>query len=262
MLRFIHISDTHIGISKDHPIYGRQPYPPADELMRQINALPFEFDFILHTGDVVADPDPRSSALAEELFSQVKKPMYFVTGNHDSSKDTAALPSGDLVRHVTKGESFSYFADVGECRLLVIDAKAPAEFKHRGWLEDDQFAIIEQELAQSDKPLIIGVHYPARPQDCSWLNQEMLLDNGDRFHALVAASASKIVGVFSGHTHRSQQILEDGVLYCSVGSSYCGFRNWPTDESYSAIPAEIGLFNVVTVEKGRVTIKQYQAPDL
>ncbi|MCA9910455.1 MAG: metallophosphoesterase, partial [Anaerolineae bacterium] len=55
LLRFIHLTDTHITAdsSRGHPA---QPWPPlagAQRLIDAVKKLPFTPDFILHTGDVV-----------------------------------------------------------------------------------------------------------------------------------------------------------------------------------------------------------------
>ena len=62
MLRFIHISDTHIhpdpNYTKDYA--DITSYAGAKALVEQVNNVPFEPDFVLHTGDVAYDPDPEA----------------------------------------------------------------------------------------------------------------------------------------------------------------------------------------------------------
>ena len=83
-LYFVHISDTHIGptaVYQDR--HNVAPYPCAERLVEIINKLPTTPDFVIHTGDVVYDPDPAAFALAADLFSRLTVPIYYVNGNHD-----------------------------------------------------------------------------------------------------------------------------------------------------------------------------------
>ena len=62
MLTFLHISDTHISAD---PEYGphwldkplAHPNRGVEALLAAIGALSFPVDFILHTGDICAEPE-------------------------------------------------------------------------------------------------------------------------------------------------------------------------------------------------------------
>src|SRR5688572_30239455 len=88
LLRFVHISDTHLSHDPNYTIPNRElplAMDGAKALVKQVNALPFTPDFVLHTGDVVYDPDPSPAAYetARDLLGQIKYPIYYLTGNHD-----------------------------------------------------------------------------------------------------------------------------------------------------------------------------------
>src|SRR5664279_4192267 len=82
-MRFIHITDTHIGPTPDHRVLTQLALPTLEALVDRINALPFAPDFILHTGDIVDDGSEAAYALARPLFEKLKTPIYYVLGNHD-----------------------------------------------------------------------------------------------------------------------------------------------------------------------------------
>src|SRR5579859_7313291 len=85
-LRFLHISDTHIRADPAFTLYGHQPYAALKQLVATINALPYPFDFVLHTGDVVDDGQADSYATARSLLNQLRVPIYYLSGNHDDAK--------------------------------------------------------------------------------------------------------------------------------------------------------------------------------
>ena len=84
---FAIISDTHIGPTADFSRHGYQPLPYARRVVEIINNLPTKPDFVIHTGDIVTDPDPVSYQLAAEVLSDFAAPTYYVNGNHDTAQD-------------------------------------------------------------------------------------------------------------------------------------------------------------------------------
>jgi len=79
ILRFVHITDTHLSPETE---YGRHHHGAAHSaregaiaLVETVNALPFQPDFILHTGDVVYDPDPAAYGVAKSILSRLKAPV-------------------------------------------------------------------------------------------------------------------------------------------------------------------------------------------
>ncbi|MCP5100880.1 MAG: hypothetical protein GY943_35460, partial [Chloroflexi bacterium] len=67
---FVHISDTHIGPTADYARHGHAPLPCAQKVVQIINTLPVKPDFVIHTGDIVTDPEPAAYRLAAKTFSQ------------------------------------------------------------------------------------------------------------------------------------------------------------------------------------------------
>ncbi|UCG26182.1 MAG: metallophosphoesterase, partial [Chloroflexota bacterium] len=55
---FVHISDTHFGPTANFSRHGHCPVPCARRVVEIINSLPQRPDFVIHTGDVVTEPDP------------------------------------------------------------------------------------------------------------------------------------------------------------------------------------------------------------
>ena len=84
---FVHITDSHLGPTPDYTLREHVTLPAVKRLVELINSLPVRPDFVMHTGDVVTNPHPDSYALAAETFSQLNVPIYYATGNHDTSHD-------------------------------------------------------------------------------------------------------------------------------------------------------------------------------
>src|SRR5262245_34447647 len=123
LLRFIHISDTHISYD---PTYSANDAPHtsfagAQALVREINALPFTPDFILHTGDVVYDPDEAAYPSAHALLSTLRAPVYYLAGNHDDADALQRIMLG-----ATDPKSpFDYEFEVNGVQVVCLDSNRP-----------------------------------------------------------------------------------------------------------------------------------------
>jgi 3',5'-cyclic AMP phosphodiesterase CpdA len=80
-LTFVHISDTHIHKNPNYTgnFVNFTSRAPVAELVRQINALPFPVDFVLHTGDIMTDPEhDLDYIVARELLEAIHVPVHYV----------------------------------------------------------------------------------------------------------------------------------------------------------------------------------------
>ncbi|MCP5100203.1 MAG: hypothetical protein GY943_32020, partial [Chloroflexi bacterium] len=227
---FVHISDTHIGPTADYARHGHAPLPCAQKVVQIINTLPVKPDFVMHTGDIVTDPDPAAYRLAAKTFSQLQVPIYYVTGNHDTARDIhRSLPMGPKRILSMEADVLSYSFDVKGYRFLVIDARGPDEIDPHGILSESQLDLIRKEVAEDGPPLVFFLHFPSNILNSTWMDAYMLIINGEKLHEALLPARDRIRGVFYGHTHQNMQTLRDGILYVSVASTFSQFTAWPTD---------------------------------
>jgi 3',5'-cyclic AMP phosphodiesterase CpdA len=231
-LYFVHISDTHLGptaVYKD--IHGVSPYPCAERLVEIINALPVTPDFVIHTGDVVYNPDPAAFELAAALFARLNAPIYYVNGNHDGKGMLAHyLPMGPKRDLSDDPDTLSYAFEMKGQRFVVVDARGPYELDPRGLFSEAQLAVVRAEAQAEGPPLTLFMHYPVWPLNSKWMDANMLVENGRSFHNLLLPAKERLRGVFHGHIHQPMQTVRDGVFYCSAASAYSQLAAWPDDE--------------------------------
>jgi len=256
ILRFVHISDTHISANPD---YGRgswgalhSTHEGAQALVRQLNSLPFEPDFVLHTGDVAYDPDPSAYAVARDILEQIRYPVYYVAGNHD-------YPS-ELQRSMARRDeilpSFYHTFEVNGVQVVVLDSNGPAE-PPRGFVIEEQLTWLAN-LCQADdsRPLIVAVHHPILPVGIPWLDDFMRTTNGEAVHHALTPARHRLRGVFFGHVHQNLDMYRDGILYASTLSSWGQFHAWPGQVETSAdLGADLG-FSVVTLTRDQTYIRR------
>jgi Icc protein len=260
LLRFVHLSDTHLSPDPNYGA-GRHGSPHssragAEALVRAVNALPFRPDFILHTGDVVYDPDPAAYAVAQTVLGALQAPVYYVAGNHDHGPTLQATLGGI----VAPAASYYYEREINGLQLLVLDSNGPAE-PPRGYIPDEQLDWLRERTSAVDaRPLIVAVHHHLLPVNVPWLDGTMRTTNGEAVHAALLPARERLRGVFFGHVHQPLEMLRDGILYASAASSWCQFHAYP-DQAEDTTLADSNSrpgFSIVTVTRQQTYLRRCQ----
>lgn len=265
MLEVIHISDTHFGPDRSLDIRGGNTCARAEALVQRVNGLPFDPDFIVHTGDVANDPDPGAYSLAHEVLSELKAPVFFATGNHDDvPMMRAALEFGEhdlLVEESDNQLCYRIGGTAGEkVQFYVMDGLVPPEEGPHGHLSENQMEAVLSDIS-GDKPVAIFLHYPLVPIGSKWIDEHLLTRNGIEFQTrLLAAAGSQLRGVFTGHLHRGLKLFSGGVFHSGVSSPACEFTAGPTDDFCDFLPGGPIPFNHVSFTEDSTQVKTYSLP--
>ncbi|MGJ3238835.1 MAG: metallophosphoesterase family protein [Anaerolineae bacterium] len=257
-LRFLHISDTHMNPDTDY-IKDYAQYTPligVQALVREINQLPFQPDFILHTGDVAYDPAPDVYHAVREVFADVSAPIYYLAGNHD---DAQALQRDLLGRSASDIQAMLYGTfTVKGVQVVYLDSNGPHDpTRPSGTVTQDQLDWLDTICTGDDEqPLVIAVHHNVLPCYVPWVDEWMRMENGEAFHEVVRQARDRLCGVFHGHIHQNMQVVRDGVLYVSSGSSWCQFSAYPDASNQRLIHNAHTLpsFNMVTIGEAGTSI--------
>lgn len=258
LLRFIHISDTHYS----SPDYERPPSRfdtrhGTQELIRQINALPFTPDFILHTGDVAYDPYPEIYDELQQVMGQFKAPLYYVPGNHDHS----GVLQTTLMGRDTIETPLYYEQDIKGVRFIFLDSNSYGEVSPpAGKVSEAQIAWLDERLKVDDpRPIVVAVHHPLiKTHTSQWYDEFMMTVNGDDVHKTLVQARDRLRGVFFGHVHQNLSFYRDGILYSSVWSSWTQFYTNPDQDltTLNALDLDPG-FNLVTLNTEGTIIQRY-----
>ena len=262
-VRFLHITDTHWSASSIAA--GIDPAERLAQLCDWIRAIPAPIDWIVHTGDVVhrghiSEDDGASTRQAIAQLQSLPYPIHFVVGNHDHRRLWPELLGG-LPGVPLSSERWAYHFVFGSERLVVLDGRDTLAIDPAGRLDDAQLQNLETLLRSTGEPVSVFLHYPPLPLDCDWIDRTMLLSNGRELHALLAAHANRIRGVFFGHVHRPVTQVCQGVLYASAGSSTMLFPNLPNDAAAVTQPDAKPMANYVTLGDSGTLIKALWGPD-
>lgn len=254
-MRFVHISDTHI-----HPDWNYRheelllsPMRGVEQLVYEINNLPFTPDFVLHTGDVVYNPDEAAYKVAREVLGQIRFPVHYLAGNHDDSRMMQRV----LLQRDHVSPYYYYTFDVGGVQVICLDSTGPAK-EPSGTIVHEQLQWLEAQCREPDvRPLVVAVHHNVLLLDIPWLDDYMRMTDGEALHQALLPARDRIRGVFGGHIHQNQQVLRDGILYVSALSSWYQLMSWPEQEKATHDHESPLGYNVVTVTPEQTRIRQH-----
>ncbi|WP_420632096.1 metallophosphoesterase family protein [Candidatus Leptofilum sp.] len=258
---FVHISDSHIGPTAVYSRHGYRSQPCAERAVEIINNLPTTPDFVIHTGDVVTDPDVGSYERAAKIFGQLKMPVYFATGNHDRARLIQQyLKLGSRQDFSVNLDTLAYTFDVKGYRFLVLDARGPDEIDPHGVLSEAQMEIVRAEATPDGPPLAVFLHFPVLPLNSIWMDAYMLVINGEQLHQALLPAKERLRGVFYGHVHQSMQTVRDGILYTAVPSLFSQFAAWPNDTAVREDRDYLPGFNFIHLLPDQTIVHQHTFP--
>ncbi|NDJ77085.1 MAG: hypothetical protein GYB65_12590 [Chloroflexi bacterium] len=273
-LTFVHLSDSHIGPAQDFAYHQRRPLDDLERVIAAINAFPSPPDFVIHTGDIVHDQRAESFAFAAETLAALSVPLYAVCGNHDTPAlvrqhlaapalsgfegNAAANPGRNPVQGTPDlNTRLDYAFEVKGERFLVLDSNSPAVPDPQGQLCVEQIAALRTETESDGPPLTVLIHHPPFRMASPWLDQHMIITNGDELHAALLPARDRLRGVFFGHLHRSCQIVRDGITYTGGASTTWQYAWQPWDDLPQVDAQYPPGFNLVHYLPGQVVALHY-----
>ena len=258
MLTFLHISDTHISADPNvgaHSLFDAAPHPNrgAAALVEAIRQLTFQVDFILHTGDVCANPLEENYQSALDLLLKLEQPLFLLPGNHDSADLMHEILTDGERRRVLRDDHITIMG----YHLLTIDSSEAGD-PLAPTLPENQIERFSAFFSETgDDPVLVAAHYPFLKTGVPWIDDGARIQNGERIHEILAPHRERLVGVFFGHIHQSVSSVRDGIIYTCCPSSWSNFAGYPGMQDAEADPDSPGGFNLVMIRENRTFIRRY-----
>src|SRR5436190_2230473 len=221
-LRFIHISDTHIG----------SPNGSAEEDLRRtiadINSRT-DIAFVVITGDITELGTNEELALAKKILDELKVQWHIIPGNHDSGWSESG---GDSFIKTFGYDKFVF--DHGGIRFIGC-ASGPYVRMSDGHVPRNALVWMDTILARTPltQPLIFLNHYPLDPGLDNWYE---ITDRLNRFNTLA---------VLCGHGHVNKMMNFDSI------PAFMGRSNLRAK-------AEVGGFNIVDIRNDSMIYTEHR----
>jgi Icc protein len=209
----IQISDTHLLAETNVESYGVNPYQNLERIIAHISRLDPPPTFVIFTGDLISDDNPRSYRHLKLLANRLASPVYFAMGNHDLRQPFRRI----VLEEASPGsEPYFYAFDTAGYRFVVLDSVVEGQVA--GELDATQLAWLDSTLADgSQQRTVLFMHHPPLRTGVDWLDAYPFGNGGDLLDVL--AAHRQLQRVFFGHVHMPIQITERGIQFSSAPSS-------------------------------------------
>jgi len=217
-----------VAIGDPHTYTGNLVNLP--QVVERINALAIQPDFVISMGDNIAGHEDHEvladAGVYHEQMSRLRAPHYYMIGNHECIPvEVYGLLTWEQLLGAWEMDSRWYSFDIKGFHVVVLD----------GWIAlggeayADVFAAEQQwllsDLAATDLPTIVFIHQAIGFQqaDCpDWIatDNRKFWPPGNFFEQTIMAHADQIVGVFSGHKHKSLWKSWGTVVFHQIGASF------------------------------------------
>jgi 3',5'-cyclic-AMP phosphodiesterase len=246
-IRFLHLSDLHVGASPEHALHGVNSERATRALLAEASRRVPDPAFVLVTGDLSDDGEAagyeRVRAMLDQTFSAAT-PVLVGLGNHDGRPGFRAGYLGETAGQA--GRPYFHATVVGGLRVVMLDSAVPGEVG--GAIDPAQLAWLD-DLLGAPAPLgtLVAIHHPPIRCPVARLNEIGLAAPAD----LEAVLRDRgVLGVLAGHIHMAHAGAFAGTL-CSVAPSAVYLID-PTSRAEVRPYAGAG-FNVGEVDGGRLT---------
>ncbi|MFE5330079.1 metallophosphoesterase [Embleya sp. NPDC056575] len=187
MIVFAHLSDTHLDGS-------RRAAKRTRATMEHLNALPFDLDAVLVTGDIVDQGLPAEYDEARAVLAS-RHPLLILPGNHDVRgpfrKGLLDEPADDApINRVHRTERAVY---------ALCDSSIPG--RDDGLIADETLTWLTGVLDEtpSSVPVFVAFHHP--PVELGIPTIDAIRQFGADRLAAVVADRPNVAGLLCGHAH-------------------------------------------------------------
>jgi Icc protein len=210
-LRFVQISDSHIGFDKPANTDVTATLRAA---IAKIKAAPEPPAFVLHTGDLTHLSKPGEFDTVQQVLSELSLPVFYVPGEHDILDDNGS----SYLQRFGKGTQGTgwYSFDHGGTHFIglvnVVNLKAGG----LGTLGNEQLEWLERDVKhhKSSTPIVVFAHIPLWSvyPEWGWATE-------DSTRALSYLKRFGSVSVLNGHIHQVMQKVEGHVTFHTAMST-------------------------------------------
>ncbi|WP_216893794.1 metallophosphoesterase family protein, partial [Nocardia alni] len=205
-LRFAQISDSHIGFQ------GTANPTVTDtfaEAIGQVNALGYQPDFVIHTGDLTHLSTHDQFDQVHQMLTGLNTPHVFtVPGEHDSTDD-AGQKYRSFFGSGTRGDGWYSFDIAGVHLIGLVNT---LNLRSLGHLGADQLDFVRKDVAglSADTPIVVFSHIPLFAMYPQWG-----WGTDDAAQALSYLSRFSSVTCLNGHVHQLFTKTEGNVTFYS-----------------------------------------------
>jgi 3',5'-cyclic-AMP phosphodiesterase len=211
VLRFVQISDSHIGFDKPANTDVTATLRAA---IAKIKAEPQPPSFVLHTGDLTHLSKPAEFDALQQVLSELELPIFYVPGEHDVLEDDGA----NYLQRFGKGTQGAGWHSFDQNGVHFIGLVNVVNLKAGGLgtLGREQLEWLEKDVKRlkSSTPIVVFAHIPL------WsVYPEWGWGTEDSARALSYLKRFGSVSVLNGHIHQVMRKVEGHITFHTAMST-------------------------------------------
>jgi Icc protein len=210
-LRFVQISDSHIGFDKPA---NTDVTATLQAAIAKIKAEPEPPAFVLHTGDLTHLSKPSEFDTLQQVLSELSMPVFYVPGEHDVLGDDGK----SFLERFGKGTQGAGWHSFNQGGVHFIGLVNVVNLKAGGLgtLGNEQLDWLEKDVKRlkSSTPIVVFAHIPLWSVYPEW---GWGTDDSERALSYLRRFGS--VSVLNGHIHQVMQKVEGHVTFHTAMST-------------------------------------------
>lgn len=214
-IKLLQITDTHLFEATDGSLLSVNTCDSFQAVVDAIIKQACSYDAVLATGDISQDHSEVSYQRFEKGIIPLKKPCFWLPGNHDYKPNmSSVMPSQQIqqVEHALLGEHW---------QMIMLDSQVVGV--PHGRLSDQQLAMLEEKLAENaDRHTLILLHHHPILVGSAWLDQHTLKDSHDFWQ--VVDKYDNVNAVLCGHVHQDMNVTRHKVRVMATPSTCIQFK--------------------------------------
>jgi 3',5'-cyclic AMP phosphodiesterase CpdA len=195
-------------------------------------------ELIITGGDLTFDlleADHEAAKTQLDLFDQATRPvdipMYHTLGNHDLfglyqasgiSTDDPLYGKAYFLNHFGLERTYYSFDHEG-WHFVVLDTLGIQGTSYRGWVDAEQLAWLDDDLAHAGKPTVVVGHIPLFSNYIEWkrgtsqgIPEGVTVVNSHEVAKILEQHAVKLV--LAGHLHVNEAFYYKGIAFANIGA--------------------------------------------
>ncbi|PKF79228.1 3',5'-cyclic-AMP phosphodiesterase [Vibrio sp. vnigr-6D03] len=214
-IRLLQITDTHLFEPEDGCLLSVNTQDSFHAVVNTVISRKLEFEAILATGDISQDHTAASYQKFEEGIAPLKKPCFWLPGNHDFK------PGMHSIFPSTQIKTTSHVVLNNKWQIILLDSQV--EGVPHGRLSQEQLDLLESKLTEfPDHRTIVLLHHHPVLVGSHWLDQHTLKDADDFWSVL--SHHQNVEAVLCGHVHQDFDVMYQGVRVVATPSTCVQFK--------------------------------------
>lgn len=196
-VRIVQVTDAHLFREPDGVLAGVPTWPTFRAVLRKIERLHGDFDYLILTGDLAQDEALETYMMLREALGDWVGRCRIIPGNHDD-RDNLRKAFPELFPQQDWPLTFSI--STSGWKIIGLDSHLPGETMGR--VDAGQLRWLKNELrADPGARILLFIHHPPISIKVEWLD-EIGLDGASDLVDLIETSP-QIRVVCAGHVHQA-----------------------------------------------------------